>query len=81
MHVLTCSRCGVVQTVKSIKRHFPQCSGSPNLRTSVNNDTLASSIDQEDFHSDSMVNNFSEPEINHDFVRGHLSVTNNMPQG
>jgi hypothetical protein len=45
---VTCSRGGVLQTVKSIKWHFPQCFGSPNLHTSVTNDTLVSSLDQED---------------------------------
>jgi hypothetical protein len=58
---VTCSRYGVVQTVKSIKRHFPQCLGSSNLRTSVNNDTLVSSIDREDLHCDPMVDGLSEP--------------------
>jgi hypothetical protein len=40
----------------------------------LNNDTLVSSIDQEDLYCDSMVNDFSEPRIYHDFVRRHLSV-------
>jgi hypothetical protein len=44
---VTCFRCGLFQTVKSFKRHFPQCLGSSNLQTSVRNDTLVPPIDPE----------------------------------
>ncbi len=72
---VTCSRCGVVQTVKSIKRHYPQCSGSSNnLRTSFKNDMLDSSTGLDDLQFDPMVDDLSEPEMNPDFVRRHLSV-------
>ena len=72
---VTCSRCGVVQTVKSIKRHYPQCSGSSNnLRTSFKNDMLDSSNGPDDLQFDPMVDDLSEPEMNPDFVRRHLSV-------
>ena len=67
---VTCIRCGLVQTVKSFKRHFPQCSGSSNLRTSVSNDTLVPPIDPDERDCDPMVDNLSKP----DFVRRHLPV-------
>jgi hypothetical protein len=71
---VTCSRYGVLQTVKSNKPHFCQCLRSSNLQTSVTNDRLVSSINQEDLHCDPMNDDLSEPEINHDFVHRHLSV-------
>jgi hypothetical protein len=67
---VTCFRCELVQTVKSFKRHFPLCSGSSNLRTSVSNDTLIPPIDPDERDCDPMVDDLSEP----DFVRRHLSV-------
>jgi hypothetical protein len=67
---VTCFRCGLVQTVKSFKRHFPQYSGSSDLRTSVSNDTLIPAIDPDKRDCDPMVDDLSEP----DFVRRHLSV-------
>jgi hypothetical protein len=67
---VTCFRCGLVQTVKSFKQHFPQCSGASNLRTSVSNDTLVPPIDPDERDCDPMVDDLSEP----DFVPRHLSV-------
>jgi hypothetical protein len=60
---VTCSRCGLVQTVKSFKRHFPQCLGSSNLRTSVSNDTLVPLIDPDKRDCDPMVDDLSEPDF------------------
>jgi hypothetical protein len=67
---VTSFRCGLVQTVKSFKRHFPQYLGSSNIRTSVGNDTLVPPIDPDKRDCDPMVDDLSEP----DFIRRHLSV-------
>jgi hypothetical protein len=67
---VACFRCGLVQTVKPFKWHFPQCSGSSNLRTSMSNDTLVAPINPDKRDCDPMVDDLSEP----DFVRRHLWV-------
>jgi hypothetical protein len=67
---VTCFICGVVQTFQSFKRHFPQCLGSSNLRTSVSNDTLVPPINTDELDCDPMVNDLSKL----DFVCRHLSV-------
>jgi hypothetical protein len=67
---VTCFRCGLVQTVKSFKWHFPQCLGSSSLRTSVSNDTLVPPINPDKRDCDPMVDDLSKP----DFVRRHLPV-------